>query len=119
MPVLRDSTGRNRRYNGYPIRDIEYFCVNRDNLKTTLSVLHGDELTNETIACLRAYYAGRLVKETFGIQPELYVQTSTPVGIRKAVIVVRVEDALKDAYDDMNNLEKAVFSAKTMFQRYP
>jgi len=112
IPVAKTKRGKNIHYRDESISDINYYNINKDYLRKNMSINTGDELTNEIIAVLISYYASKLVKEVIDIQPKLFIKLEKDEGNRKAIIGIRIKNALKDKYDEMNNLERIIFNSK-------
>jgi len=101
---------RNCPYKGDDIGWVEFYTQN--GKKKRIYIGNGVELTNEMIAVLRAFEAAKVVEEVIHQNPELYAITLDTKGVRKAIIGIRIKDALRDKYNELNNLEKTVFNIR-------
>jgi len=108
IPIVKLENGRNCPYKGKNIGRVQFYTQN-DKKKRVYNIYNGVELTNELIALLRAVEAAKVVEEVIR-NPKLYAITLDEKGVRKAIIGIRIKDALRDKYNEMNDLEKTVFN---------
>ena len=110
IPIRTLSDGSNRRYSGPSLHGLRYHDLQSGRpVERMIDIISGEPLTLEKLAVLRAYEPSRIVSEELGETPELYAKVLDYAGPKKVVLVIRVVDALKFKYDEMNDLERGVY----------